>query len=236
MTNFTDNSEPLKAYRTAAAELHEFSFVVEKKLAEAGEGGELGAAKKALSELSLRTKAFEELRARLTPLDLFIAKYGVVAIDDHSVSFVIPQGVSRIEKLKEAQKISIELHEANPEKYWAEAVVWPKQLIEWESKSWFIEEVEKVLLLRIDGNVKGSTHMTRAEQERKGWSDVAMQDLALAHTTFYLLTGKDISTAHTVRATYEALCFYTCGLIVDDDRERYGLHDISASHYLSANN
>ena len=236
MTIVTHNSEPLKAYRAAAAELHEFSFAVEKRLEQAGESGNLVEAKEALSQLTLQTKAFEELRARLTPLDLFIAKYGVMAHDEHTVSLVIPKGVSRIDILKEAQSISIALHEANPERYRADQALSPYRLEKWVSESSFTEVSKNSLPLKIDGNVNGSTNMTRAEQEAKGWNNVALQDLAVAHSAFYLLTGKDLFEGNAVRAAGGALHFAGFGLDVNNYSDDSRYDNVSASRSLSAPN
>lgn len=233
MTIFTHNSESLKAYQAAAVALHEFSFAVEKKLEEAGDRGNLAEAKEALSELSLRTKAFEDLRARLTPLDLFIAKYCVMALDEHTVSLVIPKGMSRIEMLQESQSISVALHEANPDRYMAAQAIWPILVEKWESECSFTEVIQKSLPLKIDGNVKDSTNMTRAEQEDKGWNNTALQDLAMAHAAFYLLTGKDLFQGNAVRSAGGALDFISNGLIVHLYIDGHCRNDVSASRSLS---
>jgi hypothetical protein len=67
---------------------------------------------------------------------------------------------------------------------------------------------EKTLSLRIDGNVRGSTNHTFAEQVAKGWNDVAVEDLAVAHAAFYLLTGEDLFRGNVVRAACSATLMF----------------------------
>lgn len=237
MTMFIHNSEPLKVYRAAGMELHEFSLKVEKELERAGESGYLAVAKEALSELTLRTSAFKDLRARLAPLDLFIAKYCVMAVDEHTVSLVIPKGVSRLEMLKEALSTSIELYEESPGRYTAYRALQLYWLEKCASESGFTEVTHKSLSLLIDGDVTGSNNLTHAEQEARGWNNAALQDLAVAHSAFYLLTGKSLFRGRTVRvAGGGALNFSIYGLVDCNGNEESRDSTISASRSLSVPN
>jgi hypothetical protein len=105
MANPTHDQKKLEEYRERAAALHDLSKGVEERMGRAAESGKMEGAREALGELKLKTKEFEDFRGTLTPAEIFVARYNVEVVNDHTVSVVIPKGISRIEILQEAQKL-----------------------------------------------------------------------------------------------------------------------------------
>ncbi len=168
--------------------------------------------------------------------EAFIEKYKISKLGSSQVVLTLPEGVTRIEFLKEAQALSVALHASEPGKYRADRAVRPNRLESWKSERAFTDATEKALDLRINGNVKGSTNLTRREQKENGWNNVALQDLAVAHTAFYLLTGKDLFNRNIVRASGGALHFIGIGLDASHYNDSYRDRNVSASRSLPALN
>lgn len=138
----------------------------------------------------------------------FLAKYGIKVLAESQVALVLPQGVSRIEFLREAQKLANELH--------GQDAVWPNRLTNWAGFRAFTDTATEALKIAVDGNVKGSTNHTRRQQEEKGWNNVDIQDLAVAHAAYFIATGEDLFAGNAVRARGGALRFDSRGLDVDN--------------------
>ncbi|RIL12309.1 MAG: hypothetical protein DCC75_00665 [Proteobacteria bacterium] len=159
----------------------------------------------------LSREALKELRdAILDTTDLnaekqaFLDRYGIKALAESQVALVIPKGVSRIQFLQEAQALVREQDERD--------LVWPDRLKSWAGDRAFTNTTTETLKLAVDGNVKGSTNHTRRQQEEKGWNNVEIQDLAVAHVAYFIATGKDLFAGNIVRARGGALNFISNGL------------------------
>ena len=207
-------------YRTVAMKLHELSCDVEARITGAVESGDIQSARDALAELRTTGDAFKELRKRLTPTDLFIAKYNIQVHSSHEVSFVLPRGVSRYEMLSEAQGVVSARDGRN--------LVYPEHLQNWANDSTFTLSCTTPERIRIDGHVEGGNGKTRKQQEafleRKGLQKAKLEDLAAAFVAHYVATGTDLFENFVVRAVGGALVFNSDGLGVDDI---YGGHSDS---------
>ena len=158
----------------------------------------------------------------------FVTKYNIKVLGDGQVSFTLPSGTSRIDLLNEAQGLAPGLLGRD--------AVYPSRLETWKKDSAFTAKATENLDRSLDGNVKNSTRMTRAEQEAKGWNNVDINDLATAHVAYFIATGKDLFANNVVRARGGALYFDDDGLGVYDyyDDLRYG--HVAASAALPSRN
>ena len=170
----------LKQYREIAAKLHDLSAGIEERIAQAARSGQIKVAHDALEELQLKTKELDDFRATLSPEEIFLAKYGVEVIDEHTVSFVIPRGVSRLEILKEAHV----LHpNGNLIKAW--------QLEKFEDDPSFTTEAAQSERICISGHVPNSENKTREQQENMvGKNNLATcEDLTVAFAVNWIATA-----------------------------------------------
>lgn len=154
----------------------------------------------------------------------FIEKYGIKVLAESQVALILPEGTSRIELLKEAQKLAKKLHGSD--------AIWPDRLSNWTEDAAFTAKVGETLKLAVDGNVKGSTNQTRSEQESKGWNNVDLKDLAVANAAYFIATGKDLFDGNVVRARGGALRFSGGGLDVSYSYGAFRSRYVSASRSL----
>ena len=180
--------EQLLSFRQAAAELAEFRKNAEIELEEAATKGDLKTAQYILEQASLKTKAYEELRDKLGPIGIFLAKYGVEVINDHTILFVLPKGCSRIDILHEAQGLVGERDNRN--------LIYPERLEEWHQEDRFANSAEASERICIDGHVKGGDAKDRATQEKfvagKGLALPSIEDLSVAFALHWVATGEPL--------------------------------------------
>ena len=228
MTNPTHNQAKLHEYRERAVELYDLSKGVEERMGNAAESGSIEAARDALGELTLKTREFEDLRKSLTPAEIFLAKYNVEVINDHTVSFVVPKGVAPIEILREVQGLVADRD-----------LIWPTQLERWGKDPKFTTEATKSARISIDGHVPNSTNKTRAQQEAMVGKEnlPSLAELALTFAVNWIATGEPLfgwynksrSWSYVVRAAGGALYFLSNGLSVNDFRGAYSNADVAVS-------
>jgi len=224
VVNQTHDPKKLHEYREKAAELHDLSKGVEERMGRAAENGIIEAARDELAELKLKTKEFEDFRETLTPAEIFVARYNVEVVNDHTVSFVIPKGVSRIEILQEAQKLVTDRD-----------LILPNQLAKWTADPKFTTEATTSERICIDGHVPHSSGKTRAQQEALVGKEnlPTLDDLAVAFGVNWIATGEplfgwhyeSLGWSYVVRAAGGALYFYSNGLSV-----RGIADDVSGAH------
>jgi hypothetical protein len=212
VNNPTSDPKKLHEYRAKAAELHDLSKGVEERMGKAAESGAMEAAREALGELTLKTKEFEDLRKSLTPVEIFLAKYNVEVINDHTVSFVVPRGVAPIEFLREAQGLVADRD-----------LIWPDQLATWAKDPKFTTEATNSERICIDGHVPNSINKDRTEQEKMVGKEnlPSLEHLAVAFAVNWIATGEPLfgrydknEWSHVVRAAGGALGFDCIGLFV----------------------
>jgi len=186
-------------------------------LAEAQETGNPERARDAFAALKAPMKLLETLRQELGPAGLFAAKYGVEIESDHSISFVIPRGVSRLEIIEEAHGL---VKDRN--------LIYPNQLENWRKDPKFTEKATKSERFFIDGHVPNSVDKTRKQQERYVKDQgkrhslkvelPTLEDLAVAFSLFYVANDGQsmIGRAWMVRAEGGSLYFDGYGLVVYD--------------------
>ena len=179
-------------------------------------------------EISSPEAVATELRALETRRQEFVTKYSIRVLGDGQVSFTLPSGTSRIDLLNEAQGLAPDLLGRN--------AVYPSRLETWKKESAFTAKVTEDLERSLDGNVRNSTRMTRAEQEAKGWNNVDLCDLATAHVAYFIATGKDLFANNVVRARGGALYFNALGLRVNDSYDVYRYVLVAASAALPSRN
>jgi hypothetical protein len=214
VSNPTHDPKNVHEYREKAATLHDLSKGVEERIGKAAESGVIDAAREALGELKLKTKEFEDFRETLTPAEIFVARYNVEVVNDHTVSFVIPKGVSRIEILQEAQKLVTDRD-----------LILPNQLAKWTADPKFTTEATTSERICIDGHVPHSSGKTRAQQEALVGKEnlPTLDDLAVAFGVNWIATGEplfgwhdeSLGWSYVVRAAGGALGFDSIGLVVD---------------------
>jgi hypothetical protein len=175
-----NGSETLRIYHRKAVEIAELRRQV---------GDKIGAltpedAQKELDNLLLQTKEFNELRMQLPPRDLFLAKYAVVPINDHTVSFVIPPGVSGAHIIREAHELVTDRCFLNDRAY---------ETLQQRS---FAAINSKPVHLCVDGHVQGTIDKTELEQrhllEERGLTLASERDVAIAFALFYIARGEPL--------------------------------------------
>ncbi len=213
-----------QAYRALAPEMAEYKKEVEGRLKECQESGDLQGARDLLEEANLRTKPFIDLQRELGPKGILLAKYGVEVINDHTVLFVIPKGVSRIEILEEVQGL-IRHPDGRP-------FIYSEHLAKWKQEDRFSSKQSTSKRLCIDGHVPGGVGKTREEQEAflgKEFTMANLEDLAVAFCLHWIATGEPLfgwrnrqkSWSYFIRAVDGGLSFDGNGLVAypiyDDD-------------------
>ena len=211
---FSYDRERDQAYRALAPEMAEYKKEVEGRLKECQQSGDLQGARELLAEASLRTKPFIDLQRELGPKGILLAKYGVEVINDHTVLFVIPKGVSRIEILEEVQGL---ITHPNGRPF-----IYSKHLAEWKQEDRFFSKQATSKRLCIDGHVPGGDAKTGEQQEEflgEEFTMANLEDLAVAFCLHWVATGEPLfgwynkqSYSYDIRAVGGALCFCDGGL------------------------
>lgn len=175
------NSDALRQYRAKAIELGDLHASLRETL------GQLNPteAQAEFEQFAVRSKELDDLRAQLKPEELFMAKYSIVVVNDHTVSFVIPQGVSRIELLSEANALIKDRPLFHPQVFEG-----------WTKTTSFITPLQRTERVCIVGNVEGlegkALDDQRALLQKHGLQLATSEDLAVAFAAFYVATGHSI--------------------------------------------
>jgi hypothetical protein len=216
MGNFAYKQKDLLSLRQAAAGLAEFCKAASERLGAATEAGNFKAAQEILAEASLKTQPYQELREKLGPIGIFLAKYGVEVINDHTILFVLPKGCSRIDILNEAQELVRQRDDRD--------LIYPDDLKEWQQEDPFTNSAAASERICIDGHVKGGDAMERGPQEKfvadKKLSLPSIEDLAVAFALHWVATGEPLfgwynqsdSWPYVVRGAGGSLRFHHGGL------------------------
>ena len=159
----------------------------------------------------------------------FITKYNVKVLGEGKVSFTLPADTSRLDLINDAQSLAPELLGQN--------AVYGRRLEAWEKDPAFTTKVIENTDKSIDGNVRCSTNKSRSEQEAKGWNNVDLCDLVVAHQAYLIATsGKDLFGGNVVRARAGALLFNDGGLFANDYGADFRFSFIAASSALPVRN
>lgn len=180
--NSTQNHIKLaREYREKAAQLAE----MREEIGEKGGSVPLEDLQRSFNELTLRTKEFNDLRNALGPYGIFLIKYGVEVVNSHTVSFVVPKGVSRMDILEEALQVS-----------GCDQFIQRFRMQGWKGYSEFNSRAEHSEFVCIDGCVQGLAGESLERQKQllveKGFDPVTMEDLIVACATFYIATGEPV--------------------------------------------
>jgi hypothetical protein len=203
----------------------EYKQEVEGRLKECQQSGDLQGARELLEKASLRTKPLIDLQRALGPKGILLAKSGVEVIHDHTVLFVIPKGVSRIEILEEVQDL---ITHPNGRPF-----IYPAHLAEWTTEDRFASQQATSKRLCIDGHVRGGDAKTRGQQEAFLGEEFTManiEDLAVAFCLHWVATGEPLfgwfdgqeGWSKIIRAVGDALRFGDIGL------GAYSINDVNA--------
>jgi hypothetical protein len=180
--------QQLRNFRQAAAGLAKFHEDAKAALEATATKGDLKAAKDILEQASLKTKAYEELREKLGPIGIFLAKYGVEVINEHTILFVLPKGCSRIDILNEAQRLVQGRDQRD--------LIRPGEHEKWQQDERFTKLAESSERICIDGHVKGGDAMKRGPQEKfvadKKLFLPSIEDLAVAFALHWVATGESL--------------------------------------------
>jgi hypothetical protein len=181
------DSEKLKEYRASASQLARLREELRECLSDTAQQHVVDLARERLNVLGEKTKEFERLRAELSSQELFLATCGVTVINDHTVSFLVPCGVSRAEILCEAEGLV-----TNRE------LIWTPILDLWKQTEEFKRKAPHAVRITIDGQVSGANDKTRAQQEgivaALGLSVASVEDLAVAFAVFFIATETSLFT------------------------------------------
>lgn len=188
MSHQQHDSQALERYRNRAAKVAELREAVGSQLESMKElgadqlAGGFSSLSRQMEELTLRTKELKELSQTLTPKELFLVKYGVLVLGKHTVSFVIPQGTSRMEILEEAAVLAATRPLINPN---------------WSLNEGHTANVSSLERFCICGNVEQLKNKGRMAQEKileeNGLEMPAARDLAVAFAIFWVATGEMLS-------------------------------------------
>ena len=155
-------------------------------------------------------KSEQEQSPALVQVDLknaFIEKYGIKILEVSQVVVTLPEGISRIEFLKEAQAISFGLH--------GQKAIWPERLSEWEHGFNFNLKLTEPTTIAANTRIEKSNSLKISEMIANGWLDLEIEDLAVAHTAYFIATGQEAFQGDIVRASNgSALIFDGGGLDV----------------------
>ena len=228
MNNPTSDPKKLHEYREKAAALYDLSKGIEERIEQAAESGTIEAAREALGELTLKTGEFEDFRKSMTSAEIFLAKYSVEVINDHTVSFVVPRGVAPIEILQEAQGLVTDRD-----------LIYPDQLAIWAKDPKFTTEATNSERICIDGHVPNSNNKTRTQQEEMVGKEnlPSLEHLAVAFAVNWIATreplfglyDKSNSWSYVVRAAGGALHFFSDGLDVSGINVDFSYDSVAVS-------
>ena len=168
--------------------------------------------------------SFESRKAAL------IKEFGIEVIGEGKVRLTLGE-TSRIDFLRKVQDVATELH--------GRPAIYSPLLESWATEAAFTakpKKGEKIKEIGVDGNVANSTGKTRAEQDAEGWNNVDLSDLAVAHTAYFLATGKDLFAGKVVRARDGAFFFDDIGLNVGDSYGDLRCSYVAASAALPPRN
>jgi hypothetical protein len=211
------DSKDLRNYRAAGAALAAYRQATEERLEVAAATGDVAAARNILAEATLKTEEFEKLRKQLGPIGIFLAKYGVEVINEHTILFVLPKGCSRIDILNEAQGLVRQRDDRD--------LIYPDHLKRWQREDRFTNSAAASERICIDGHVKGGDAKDRATQERlvaaKELSLPSIEDLAVAFALHWVATVEPLfgwydqinGWCYYVRGAGGSLYFYHDGLV-----------------------
>jgi hypothetical protein len=160
----------------------------------------------------------------------------VEVINDHTVLFVIPKGVSRIEILEEVQGL---ITHPNGRPF-----IYPDDLAEWKEQDRFSRKQSTSKRLCIDGHVEGGDKKTREQQEAflgKEFTVAHFEDLAVAFSLHWVATGEPLfgwfnkqnEYSFTIRGVGGALYFFRYGLWASTINDDYDNDHVGVSALVS---
>jgi hypothetical protein len=180
-------------------------------------------------------RALKSIQAKLPARESFGAKYQVEILGPHEILFVIPPNVPRIRVLEEAQAIFSKLDKQN--------YVFPARYKVWLGMPSFTEGRPTETRLAIDGCVEESQNRTLADQklflrrkfEGGGVLMPTVEDLAVAHALFFVVTRQNLFRGMKIRTLNGSLYYDSLGLGMD----RFSLEwnrfvDVAVASYLPA--
>jgi hypothetical protein len=180
-------------------------------------------------------RALKSIQAKLPARESFGAKYQVEILGPHEILFVIPPNVPRIRVLEEAQAIFSKLDKQN--------YVFPARYKVWLGMPSFTEGRPTETRLAIDGCVEESQNRTLADQklflrrkfEGGGVLMPTVEDLAVAHALFFVVTRQNLFRGMKIRTLNGSLYYDSLGLGMD----RFSLDwnrfvDVAVASYLPA--
>lgn len=130
----------------------------------------------------------------------FIQKYSIQTRGDSRAAIILPEGMSRIEFLKEAQALSQELYQQNP--------VDPGKIELWENDEKYNQQLSGPYTIIADVRIANSNSHTEDEMVSNGWLDLDIQDLVVAYAVLFVVKGENPFGNHVVQAHEGGLMYY----------------------------
>lgn len=174
MTDPEYDSKGLQEYRLKAAQLGDLRKEVGDTV------GRLtpAEAQREFEKLTASTKELKELRQQLPPKERFLVEFGVQVFNDHTVSFVLPFGASKLDIISRAQAL---------------LPGWRLADSDWAVDEKFTAVATKSERFIIDGHVDGLDSMTSDDQKAqlaaRGLQMARLEDLAAAICVSLVSTG-----------------------------------------------
>ncbi|GEM_PF-3803695 len=144
----------------------------------------------------------------------FIDKYKIKLLGELQIAVTLPEGVSRFQFLLEAQRISLEFFNRRP--------ISPYQLILWENSSLFYKKLSHPLEIMAEFDNK-FTRLPLDELEGRGWLDLPSEDLAVAHTAYFMAKGGNISQWYLLLSSTRYLLYEGGDLVVPGPLTVWGM-------------
>ncbi|MSU31521.1 MAG: hypothetical protein EXS25_02450 [Pedosphaera sp.] len=184
-------------------------------------------------QIRAEERAMKDIKAKLPARESLGAKYSVEILGFHEILFVIPPNVPRIRIIEEAQAIYSKLDKRN--------YVFPNRYKVWLDMPSFTEGKPTEVRIAIDGCVDESQNRTLADQKlflrrkfEEGEASLpTIEDLAVAHALFFIVTRQNLFRGYKIRALNGSLFFDNLGLGMDRfslDWNRFS--DVGAACYL----
>jgi len=231
----SSESEILLQYEEAKSRLESLTEDYNTIFATANTSEEYATLNVIKDQIRAEERALKDIQAKLPARESFGAKYQVEILGPHEIFFVIPASVPRIRILEEAQAIYSKLDKRN--------YVFPNRYKVWLGMTSFTEGRPAETRLAIDGCVDESQNRTLADQKlflrRKFEEGEALmptvEDLAVAHALFFVVTRQNLFRGMKIRTLNGSLYFDNLGLGLDRfslDWNRFA--DVAAACYMPA--
>lgn len=171
------------------------------------------------------TAARGKMKASRSIAEVFLRVHRIRQSGEHAVSVALPPGTSRARFLTDVQVLANILYKRNH--------AYPERLVKWAKEPAFTAVSEVSVEIKVEARIAQSASKTREAQVSCGWNDVGIEDLAVAHGAYFVLTGKDMFAGAIVRAANGALAFSKSGLLLSRSGKSFNDREASENVFAS---